>query len=40
MDQAGMEAVKELEARTAAVFSREDMMEALTIHATYIPKKD
>jgi hypothetical protein len=29
----------ELEARTAAFFSREDLMQALTINATYIPKK-
>ena len=30
---------KELEARTATLFSQEDMMQALTIHGTYIPKK-
>ena len=30
---------KELESRTAALFSREDLREALTIHGTYIPKK-
>jgi MinD-like ATPase involved in chromosome partitioning or flagellar assembly len=30
---------KELEARTAALFSPEDMREALTINGTYIPKK-
>lgn len=29
---------KELEARTAAVFSREDMAQALTVRATHIPK--
>ena len=31
---------KEVEARTAAVFTREDMVQALTINATYIPKKN
>ena len=31
--------VKELESRNAALFSREDLREALTIHGTYIPKK-
>ena len=30
---------KELESRTAALFSREDMVQALTIRGTYIPKK-
>ena len=30
---------KELESRNAALFSREDLREALTIHGTYIPKK-
>jgi hypothetical protein len=30
---------RDLEARTAALFSREDMMQALTINGTYIPKK-
>lgn len=30
---------KELESRTAALFSRDDMRQALTIHGTYIPKK-
>jgi hypothetical protein len=34
-----MAQAKDLEARTAAVFAREDMVEALTIRATYIPKK-
>lgn len=31
--------MKQLESRTAALFSREDMRQALTIHGTYIPKK-
>lgn len=39
MNQEQMAQAKDLEARTAAVLSREDMMEALTIRATYIPKK-
>lgn len=30
---------KELESRNAALFSREDLREALTIQGTYIPKK-
>ena len=30
---------RELESRTAALFSRDDMRQALTIHGTYIPKK-
>jgi len=39
MNQEQMARAKDLEARTAAVFSREDMMQALTISAAYIPKK-
>ena len=35
-----MEKVRAMEARTAALFSREDMAQAMTIHATYIPRKD
>jgi len=34
-----MARAKDLETRTAAVLSRDDMMQALTIHADYIPKK-
>ena len=34
-----MAQAKDIEARTAAVFSREDMMQALTIQGDYIPKK-
>jgi len=32
--------VKDLEVRSAAVFSREDMTQALTIQGTYIPKQE
>ena len=31
---------KEVEARTAAGLSTEDMRQTLTIHAAYIPKKN
>ena len=34
-----MEQAKALEAKTAALFSRSDMSEALTIHGAHIPKK-
>jgi hypothetical protein len=30
---------QDLEARTTALFSRDDMRQAMTINATYIPKK-
>jgi hypothetical protein len=35
-----MAKVKALETRTAALFSREDMAQALTINGAYIPKKN
>jgi hypothetical protein len=38
-NQENMAKAKDLETRTAAVFSREDMMQALTIRGDYIPKK-
>ena len=34
-----MEQAKALEAKTAALLSRSDMSEALTIHGAHIPKK-
>jgi hypothetical protein len=34
-----LERAKALEQRTAAVFSREDMLQALTIRGDYIPQK-
>ena len=37
--QENMAKAKDLETRTAAAFSREDMMQALTIRGDYIPKK-
>jgi len=37
-NQEQMAKAKDLEARTAKVFSREEMMQALTISAAYIPK--
>jgi len=40
MNQEQRAQAKEMEVRTAAVFSREEMMQALTIYATYIPKKN
>lgn len=40
MNQEQMAKAKEVEARTAAVFPHEDMVQALTIRATYIPKKN
>ena len=40
MNQEQKAQAKEMEARTAAVFSREEMMQALTIYATPIPKKN
>jgi hypothetical protein len=39
MNQEQKAQAKEMEARTAAVLSREEMMQALTVYATYIPKK-
>jgi hypothetical protein len=38
MSQAHAAQQKDLEKRTAMVFSTEDMRQALTIHAAYIPK--
>lgn len=35
-----MTQAKDLETRSAALFSREDMVQALTIRGDYIPKKD
>jgi len=40
MNEAQMAQAKEMEARTAAVFSREDMVQALTIRGDYIAKKN
>lgn len=40
MDREQLAKAKEVEARTAAVFTREDMVQALTIRATYIPKEN
>ena len=38
-DDKAMAQMQELEARNAALFSREDLVDAMTIRGTYIPKK-
>jgi hypothetical protein len=39
MTEERRKAVGDLEARTLAVFSRAEVMQAMTIHGDYIPKK-